>query len=80
LGYPINKNGVHWIRYMMFEKDSIAQDYNLYVEGISPDWNPNTNISTIGTGYHRQFVDKKKYDLDSSLESALNSYGRWWPW
>lgn len=80
LGYPINVKGVHWIRYMLLEKDSVSQDYNLYVEGTTPYWDANRNISYIGTGYHRQFVDKNKFNLDKELESAINSYGRWWPW
>jgi hypothetical protein len=80
LGYPINVKGVHWVRYMLFEVDSIPQDYNLYVEGTSPYWDPGRNISYVGAGYHRQFVDKSKFDLDKELESAIDSYGRWWPW
>jgi hypothetical protein len=65
---------------MLLESDSIAQDYNLFVEGTSPYWDPQANITSIGTGYHRQYVSKEKFDLDEELESTVNSYGRWWPW
>jgi hypothetical protein len=80
LGYPIDAKGVHWVRYILIEADSVAQDYNLYVAGVNPYWDPNTKLSFIGEGYHRQFVDKNKYNLDRELKSAIDSYGRWWPW
>jgi Tfp pilus assembly major pilin PilA len=80
LGYPIDAKGVHWVRYVLLEVDSVSQDYDLFVEGVNPYWDPNTKLNYVGSGYHRQFVDKNKYDLDRELQSAIDSYGRWWPW